>query len=73
MSDFSNPKPLVTVQRYRFYSRFQHSEETITAFVGELRNLARDCEFGAALEDEISWCVLLLTKLYKENCYLKRT
>ena len=53
MSEFYNPKPLVTVQRYRFYSRFQHSEESISAFVAELRSLARDCDFGRALEDNL--------------------
>ena len=44
---------MVTVQRYRFYSRFQHSEESISAFVAELRSLARDCDFGRALEDNL--------------------
>ena len=53
MSEFYNPKPLVTVQRYRFYSRFQHSEESISAFVAELHSLARDCDFGRALEDNL--------------------
>ena len=53
MSEFHNPKPLVTVQRYRFYSRFQHSDESISAFVAELRSLARDCDFGTVLEDNL--------------------
>ena len=40
MSEFYNPKPLVTVQRYRFYSRFKKPDESISTFVAELRNLA---------------------------------
>ena len=51
MSDFYNPSPLVTVQRYKFYSRFRHPEESVSIFVAELRNLAKDCDFGPALED----------------------
>ena len=53
MSDFYNPKPLVTVQRYKFYSRFRRSDESIAAFVAELRSLAKDCDFGASLEDNL--------------------
>ncbi len=53
MSEFHNPKPLVSIQRYRFYSRFQYSEESISAFVAELRSLARDCDFGRALEVDL--------------------
>nr|MCH9717641.1 DDE-type integrase/transposase/recombinase [Gammaproteobacteria bacterium] len=53
MSDFYNPSPLVTVQRYKFYSRFRHPEESVSTFVAELRNLAKDCDFGTALEDNL--------------------
>ena len=53
MSEFHNPKPLVTVQRYRFYSRFQQADESISAFVAELRSLARDCDFRRALDDNL--------------------
>ena len=53
MSDFYNPSPLVTVQRYKFYSRFRHPEESVSIFVAELRNLAKDCDFGPALEDNL--------------------
>ena len=53
MSEFYNPKPLVTVQRYRFYSRFKKPDESISTFVAELRNLARDCAFGTTLETNL--------------------
>ena len=46
MGNFYNPKPLVTVQRFRFYSWFCQPEESISTFVAELRNLAKDCELG---------------------------
>ena len=36
MSEFYNHKPLVTMQRYRFYSRFRQSDESVSAFVAEL-------------------------------------
>ena len=47
MTEYYNPKPLVTVQRFRFYSRFRQPEESISTFVAELRNLAKDCDFGS--------------------------
>ena len=54
MSGYLNPKPLVTVQRYKFYSRFRQPNETISSFVAELRSLAKDCAFdGAALEENL--------------------
>ena len=33
MTDFYNHTPLVTVQRYKFFSRFRQSEESISTFV----------------------------------------
>ena len=53
MSTYYNPKPLVTMQRYRFYSRFRQPDESVPAFVAELKHLAKDCDFGAALEDNL--------------------
>ena len=49
MKSFYNPTPLsVTIQRFRFYSRFYshfcQPGESILAFVAELRSLAKDCE-----------------------------
>ncbi len=53
MIEFYNPKPLVTVQRFKFYSRFRQSEESISTFVAELRHIAKDCDFDTALETNL--------------------
>ena len=53
MKSFSNPTPSVTVQRFRFYSRFCQPGESILAFVAELRSLAKDSEFGGSLEENL--------------------
>ena len=39
MSTYYNPKPLITTQRYRFYSRFRQPDESVPAFVAELKHL----------------------------------
>ena len=52
-SDFYNPKPLVTVQSYRFFSHFRHPDESISTFVAKPHNLAKNCDFGTALEDNL--------------------
>ena len=39
MSTYYNPKPLITMQRYRFYSRFRQPDESVPAFVAELKHL----------------------------------
>ena len=51
MSEYYNPEPLVTTKYYRFYSRFRQSHESVSAFVAKLHSLAKDCEFGVALQD----------------------
>ena len=53
MSNFYHPKPLVTVQRYRFYSRYRQPSESISTFVAELRSLAKDCNFEVSLEENL--------------------
>ena len=53
MKSFYNPTPSVTIQRFRFYSRFRQPGESILAFVADLRSLAKDCEFGASLEENL--------------------
>ena len=37
----------------RLYSRFRQPDESVSAFVAELKHLAKDCDFGAALEDNL--------------------
>ena len=40
-------------QHYRFFSRFHQPNKSVSAFVVELRSLAKDCDFGASLEDNL--------------------
>ena len=53
MKKFHSPKPSVIVQRYQFYSRFRKPDESITTFVAELQCLAKDCNFGQTLEENL--------------------
>ena len=46
-----NPKPVVTVQRFKFNSRSRQKDESVATFVAELRHLAIHCAFGEALND----------------------
>ena len=46
-----NPKPVVTVQRFKFNSRTRQSDETMATFVAALRHLAIHCEFSNSLND----------------------
>ena len=47
------PKPSVIVQRYKFNTRSQIQGESVAEFVANLRNIAKDCNFGAALSDSL--------------------
>ena len=40
------PKPNTILQRYNFYSTYRKSDQSIGDFVAELKNLARNCDFG---------------------------
>ena len=39
------PKPSEIVQRYKFHTRGQGSDESVSKFVTSLRHLAQDCNF----------------------------
>eukprot|EP00731_Ephydatia_muelleri_P016131 Em0009g555a len=51
MAEHLSPKPLVIVQRYRFHSRVRQQGESVSVYVTQLKELARKCEFGDALND----------------------
>ena len=53
MKSFYCHKPSVIIQHYRFYSHFRQNEESVSIFVAKLRNLAKDCEFGEGLEENL--------------------
>ena len=40
------PKPNAILQRYNFYSAYRTQRQPIKDFVADLKNLARNCEFG---------------------------
>ena len=63
MSEFYNPKPLITVQRYCFYSHFQQSEEFISTFVAgtTIDNNLRD-RLVCGVTDQTLWRKLLTEK-----------
>ena len=50
MKEHFNPKPSEIVQRYKFDSRFRQPDETVNAYVAELRQLAQDCNFETTLK-----------------------
>ena len=45
-----SPPPSEVVQSYRFFSRVRQPGESVSAFVAALRRLAKDCNFGDAME-----------------------
>ncbi|XP_048254597.1 uncharacterized protein K02A2.6-like [Haliotis rufescens] len=46
-----NPKPLVIAEKFKFYQQKQHSGESVSAFMAELRKLSEHCDFGGFLDD----------------------
>lgn len=47
------PKPSELAERYRFRQRRQLSEESVSQYVTELKKLAKNCNFGAGLEENL--------------------
>ena len=48
------PKKLVVAEHFNFHRRLQKEVETMAQFMGELRRLAKTCQFGAFLGEELS-------------------
>lgn len=48
-----SPKPLLIAERYRFHKRNQAKEETVVAYVAELKRLSEHCQFGTGLDDAL--------------------
>ena len=53
MKTLYSPRQLVIIQYYRSFSRFRLNVKSLLRFVSELRNLAKDCEFGEELEENL--------------------
>ena len=47
--DHKHPQPSEIVQRFKFNSRTRHSDESVRAYVAELRSLAEHCNYGNTL------------------------
>ena len=50
LSEHFTPAPSEIVERFKFHKRFRKPEESVTAFVSELRSIAKYCNFGDTLE-----------------------
>lgn len=48
-----SPKPLVLVERFKFYKRVQQESESLNDFVVALKRLASTCEFGNFLKEAL--------------------
>ncbi|XP_073959109.1 uncharacterized protein [Choristoneura fumiferana] len=53
MRNHMEPKPSFMAERYRLRQRRQGGEETVSQFLTDLKKLAKFCEFGSALEENI--------------------
>ena len=65
LTSYYDPKPSKRVQRYYFYNRVQAPEESIAAYIAELRRLAEHCEFGTQLEEML--CDRLVVGVRDDN------
>ena len=45
------PKPSVTVARFQFNMCVRKSDQTVSAYIAELRRLTEHCQFGVTLDD----------------------
>ncbi len=45
LSEHYDPKPSEMVEQFKFHTRTRQTGESITTFVSELRNIARNCNF----------------------------
>ena len=54
LSNHLDPKPIKIAERFKFSRRRQHPGETIKAYVADLRNLSKHCEYGAFLDDALT-------------------
>ena len=50
--DFCKPKQNITVERYKFNTHTQKTDQTIDEYVMELKLIAKNCGYGE-LEDDL--------------------
>ncbi|KAJ8047536.1 hypothetical protein HOLleu_06562 [Holothuria leucospilota] len=58
LNEYFTPKPLIIAERFRFHKRDQRSDETIAAYLVELKKLASKCEFGNSLTESLRDCLV---------------
>ncbi len=51
VKEHQQPTPSPIVERYTFFTRVQHSGETLNEYVAQLRKIAKHCQFGDTLKD----------------------
>ncbi len=51
--EYCEPRKNITYLRHMFFTRAQGTNETIDAYVTDLKNKAKDCEFGRLTDDLI--------------------
>ena len=47
------PEPIIIVECYKFYQRSQNSDESVVAFIAELKRLAATCDFKTHLDEAL--------------------
>ena len=70
VKEHQQPAPSFIVQRYNFNTRVQQPGETISAFVAQLRKIARDCQYGETLEDMLRDCLVCGCRDHRLQCKL---
>ena len=48
-----DPQPLIIAERFRFYQRFQKTDESLTDFVADFRRLSIKCDFGEFVDQAL--------------------
>ena len=48
-----SPEPILIAERFKFYKRDQHANETISDFIVSLKEMTATCNFGAFLQDAL--------------------
>ena len=49
LTSYYKPKMNIVYERYKFYSRNQKADESVSDFVKEIKTLAHTCDFGETL------------------------
>ncbi|XP_049869187.1 uncharacterized protein LOC126368963 [Pectinophora gossypiella] len=71
MSEHLEPKPSFMAERHKFRHRRQREGESIAQYVTELKKLAKFCEFGTTLEDNLrdQFTCCLNSELIKQRLF----